>query len=151
MIKMENKFIKVHSVKDILTFTAFIITGLVLTAIPEVAEAHLGGYALIATGAVLVFFLKSGFKNIETQDIYIKKDFSFPGEMKNSILSALESSPESIDLSKEGKGEVLMLKAYYSKTSNKAYLQLFEYIPYQYKPCSEIYEYEFKKIANILK
>ena len=71
--------------------------------------------------------------------------------MKSSILSALALSPRSIDLTQEGKGNTLILKMYYSKVSGKAYLQLFEFIPYQYEPCSEMYEYEIDKIANLLK
>ena len=148
---MEQRFIKVRSIKDIVKFTSLITIGLVFTAIPEVVEAHLAGYALISIGAVLTFFLKSGFKDIETQEIYFKREFLFSGNMKTSILSAIASSPESIDISQEDKGQELILQMYYGKTSGKAYLQLFEFVPHQYVPCSEVYEYEISKIANLLK
>ena len=148
---MEQRFIKVRSIKDIVKFTSLITIGLVFTAIPEVVEAHLAGYALISIGAVLTFFLKSGFKDIETQEIYFKREFLFSGNMKTSILSAIASSPESIDISQEDKGQELILQMYYGKTSGKAYLQLFEFVPHQYVPCSEVYEYENSKIANLLK
>ena len=151
MIKMEQKFIKTRSIKDIVKFTSLIAIGLIFTVIPEVVEAHLAGYALISIGAVLAFFLKSGFKDIETQEIYFKKEFSFPGNMKTSIQSALASSLESIDISQENKGQTLILQMYYGKTSGKAHLQLFEFVPHQYVPCSEVYEYEISKIANLLK
>ena len=151
MIKMEQRFIKVRSIKDIVKFTSLITIGLVFTVIPEVVEAHLAGYALISIGAVLTFFLKSGFKDIETQEIYFKREFLFSGNMKTSILSAIASSPESIDISQEDKGQELILQMYYGKTSGKAYLQLFEFVPHQYVPCSEVYEYEISKIANLLK
>ena len=148
---MEQRFIKVRSIKDIVKFTSLITIGLVFTVIPEVVEAHLAGYALISIGAVLTFFLKSGFKDIETQEIYFKREFLFSGNMKTSILSAIASSPESIDISQEDKGQELILQMYYGKTSGKAYLQLFEFVPHQYVPCSEVYEYEISKIANLLK
>ena len=151
MIKMEQRFIKVRSIKDIVKFTSLITIGLVFTVIPEVVEAHLAGYALISIGAVLTFFLKSGFKDIETQEIYFKREFLFSGNMKTSILSAIASSPESIDISQEDKGQELILQMYYGKTSGKAYLQLFEFVPHQYVPCSDVYEYEISKIANLLK
>lgn len=148
---MEHKFVKVRSIKDIVKFTSLIAIGLLLTVVPDVLEAHLAGYALISIGAVLSFFLKSGLKDIETQEIYFKKEFSFPGNMKTLIQSALSSSVESIDVSQENKGQALILQMYYGKTSGKAYLQLFEYVPYQYLPCSEVYEYEISKIAYLLK
>lgn len=148
---MEKKFIRVRSIKDVIVFTLLIITGLVLVVIPENIEANLGGYTLIAIGAVLACILKSTYKDIETQKIYLKKEFSFCGEMKAPLLSALDSSPGTIDLSENGKGQVLMLKIYYSKISNKAFLQLFEYVPHQYESCSGVYEFEIDKVANLIK
>ena len=70
--------------------------------------------------------------------------------MKGSIMSALSSTPNSIELSKNGESQALKLELFYSKKSGKAYLQLFEYIPYQYEVCSEIYEYEISKVDKLL-
>lgn len=148
---MEQKFIKVRSIKDIVKFTSLIAIGLILTLISNVVEVYLAGYALISIGVVLGFFLKSGFKDIEMQEIYFKKEFLFSENMKTSILSALASSPELIDISQENKGQAIILQMFYGKTSGKAYLQLFEFVPHQYVPCSEVYEYEISKIANLLK
>ena len=151
MITMEKKFIRVRSIKDIIISTSLIIIGLTLIIVPENTGCQLGGFTLIAVGIILLCLLKSNYKNIETLDIFLKKEFFFAGDMKVSILSALSKNPISIDLSAEGKGQVLMLKVYYSEMSCKAYLQLFEYIPHQYEPCSEEYEYDIEKITNLLK
>ena len=148
---MEKKFIRVRSIKDIIISTSLIIIGLTLIIVPENTGCQLGGFTLIAVGIILLCLLKSNYKNIETLDIFLKKEFFFAGDMKVSILSALSKNPISIDLSAEGKGQVLMLKVYYSEMSCKAYLQLFEYIPHQYEPCSEEYEYDIEKITNLLK
>ena len=148
---MEKKFIRVRSAKDILIFSSLIATGIVLALIMDTAEIHFAGYAFIVIGVLGFCFLKSGYKDVETKEIYFAKEFSFPGNMKSSILSALALSPGAIDLTQDGKGEALMLKMYCSKTSGKAYLQLFEFVPHQYEPCSKMYEYEISKIANLLK
>ena len=148
---MEKKFIKVRSINDIVIFTSLTAGGFLLTLIFDTLEIDIVGYVLIAIGVLGFCFLKSGYKDIETQEKYFVKEFSFPGNMKSSILSALTLSPGTIDLTQDGKGEVLMLKVYYSKSSGKAYLQLFEFIPHQYEPCSEMYVYEISKIANLLK
>ena len=151
MITMEKKFIRVRSIKDIIISTSLTIIGLTLIIVPGNTGCQLGGVTLIAIGIILLCLLKSNYKNIETRDIFLKKEFFFAGDMKASILSALSKNPISIDLSAEGKGQVLMLKVYYSEMSCKAYLQLFEYIPHQYEPCSEEYEYDIEKITNLLK
>lgn len=148
---MEKKFIRVRSIKDIIISTSLIIIGLTLIIVPENTGCQLGGFTLIAVGIILLCLLKSNYKNVETRDIFLKKEFFFAGDMKASILSALSNNPTSIDLSAERKGQVLMLRVYYSEMSCKAYLQLFEYIPHQYEPCSEEYEYDIEKITNLLK
>ena len=67
------------------------------------------------------------------------------------ISSALESRPNSIDLAQADKGNAIKLDIYYSKSTGKAYLQLFKYIPYTYDPCSGIYEYELATIDKLIK
>ena len=151
MIKMEKKFTRVCTLKDIMIFTSFLIIGLVLVAITETESDNMGGYTLIAIGAILACFLKTGYKDIDTQEKYYKKNFTFSGNMKTPLLSALASSPEMIDMSQEGKGQVLRLSIYCGETSGKAYLQLFVYVPHLYVPCSEMYEHEIVKVEKILK
>ena len=148
---MEKKFIKVRLINDNVIFTSLIAGGVILTLIFDTLEIDLAGYVLMAIGVLGFCFLKRGYKDIETQEKYLAKDFSFPGNIKTSILSALALSPGEIDLTQDGKGTTLMLKMYDSESSGKAYLQLFEYIPYHYEPCSEMYEHEISRITNLLK
>lgn len=148
---MESNFIRVRSVKDIVIFASLIVVGIVLTILPEAEGANLGGYILITAGLVLALMLKSAFKDPKSKAIYHKKVFTFPGKMKATTLLALSSSPETLDLSEEGKGQVLMLNIYYSNDSGKAYAQLFEYIPHQYEPCSKVFEYEISKVKKLVK
>lgn len=148
---MEKKFIKVRTINNLFISVSLIITGFIFVIIPQAVEAHRGGYTLIAIGAILACFLKSGYKDLNTKEKYLKKELSFPINMKTSILTALAKTPELIDLSQEGKSETLVLRIYYSKSSGKAYLQLLEFVPHQYEPCSQMYEFEINKITNILK
>ena len=67
------------------------------------------------------------------------------------ISEAIMAKPHTIDLSEEDKGNAVRLDIYFNKASGKAYLQLFEYVPYRYEPCSRIYEHEVSRIENLLK
>lgn len=147
---MKKKFIRVRSIKDIAIFASFIIAGCVLAFVPGADSVNLGGYTLIAVGVFLVFLLKNAYKDVENKEIYFKKVLSFHKDMKNPILSALASTPETIELSENGKGEAIRLEIYYGKTSGKAYLQLFEYVPHEYKLCSDMYEYDIEKVGKLL-
>ena len=71
--------------------------------------------------------------------------------MNAPISSALASKPESIDLGEANKGNAVKLDIYYSKASGKAYVQLFEYIPYKYEPCTKMYEYKIGNIEKLIK
>ena len=71
--------------------------------------------------------------------------------MHTVISSAITSKPDSIDLSQEDKGNSLRLDIYYGKASGKAYLQLFEYVPYSYQPCSKMHECEISKVFKLIK
>lgn len=149
--KMEKKFIRVRTLKDIIIFTSVLIIGLLFVAITETELDNMGGYTLIAIGIILACFLKTGYEDIDTHEKYFKRNFTFSGDMKTPLLSALSSSPELIDMSQEGNGQVLRLSVYCGKTTGKAYLQLFVYVPHLYVPCSEMYEHEMSKVEKILK
>jgi hypothetical protein len=71
--------------------------------------------------------------------------------MNPAISAVLGSRPDSIDLSQGDKGNAVRLDVYYSKSSGKAYLQLFEYVPYKYEPCSKIYEHNIVNVSKLIK
>ena len=148
---MEKTFIRVRSVKDIVISASLIILGSILVALPTGAGVNIAGFFMIFAGLILFFILKSGYKDTETGISYKKKEYYFQQAMNAPISAALASKPESIDLGEANKGNAIKLDIYYSKASGKAYLQLFEYIPYKYEPCSKMYEYEIARIEKILK
>jgi hypothetical protein len=45
---------------------------------------------------------------------------------------------------------VLRLDVYYAKSGDKAYLQLFKYVPYIYEPASIVYEVDKESIQQLL-
>ena len=148
---MEKTFIKVRSAKDIIVFSFLIILGCVLILLPTDAAVNIIGFILIMTGLILAFVLKSGYQEEHTRERFLKKERYFQQTMNAEISSAIASRPESIDLSEEDKGSTVRLDVYFSRTSGKAYIQLFEYIPYKYEPCSCMYEYEISRVVNLIK
>ena len=148
---MEKTFIRVRSVKDIVISASLIILGSILVALPTGAGVNIAGFFMIFAGLILFFILKSGYKDTETGISYKKKEYYFQQAMNAPISAALASKPESIDLGEANKGNAIKLDIYYSKASGKAYLQLFEYIPYKYEPCSKSYEHELSKVEKLIR
>ena len=148
---MEKTFIRVRSIKDIVIFVALIVLGSVLVALPTGASVNITGFFLLFAGLILALVLKTGYKDTETGEMYCKKEHYFQQAMNSAISSAIASKPESVDLSEADKGNAVRLDVYYGKSSGKAYLQLFEYVPYKYEPCSKIYEHELARVGNLIK
>ena len=152
MIKnMEKTFNRVRSTKDIIIFVSLVIAGSVLILLPTGAAVNITGFFMIFTGIILAFVLKTGYKDMETGEAYCKGEHFFQQAMNAPISAAIASKPDSIDLSQEDKGNAVRLDVYYSKSAGKAYLQLFEYVPYKYEPCSKIYEHNIVNVSKLIK
>ena len=148
---MEKEFIRVRSAKDIIIFVSFIIAGSVLILLPTGTSVNITGFFMIFTGLILAFVLKTGYKDMETGESYRKEEHFFKQTMNPAISAVLASRPQSIDLSQEDKGNGVRLDVYYSKSSGRAYLQLFEYVPYKYEPCSAVYEHRITDVNKLIR
>ncbi|MBR5568898.1 MAG: hypothetical protein IKW27_09170 [Bacteroidales bacterium] len=148
---MEKEFIRVRSVKDILAFVTLIVGGSVLIMLPTAAGVNLAGFFLILTGLILAFILKSDYQDPQTGERYAKTELYFKQAMHAAVYSAIASKPEAVDLAEAEKGNALKLDVYYNKASGKAYLQLFEYVPHTYEPCSQVYEYDLERIQKLIR
>ena len=148
---MEKTFIRVRSIKDIVIFIILILAGTALVLMPSSTAVNITGFFLIFAGLILMLVLKSAYKDTETGVKYEKKEHYFQQAMNAPISSALASKPESIDLREAEKGNAVKLDIYYSKVSGKAYLQLFEYVPYRYEPCSKMYEHQMERVEKLIK
>ena len=143
---MEKTFTRVRSVKDITIFSSLIILGSVLIALPTGAAINITGFFLIFAGLILMFVLRSGYKEEGSNERYQKEEHFFQQAMNAAIASVLESKPESIDLREADKGNAVRLDVYYSKASGKAYLQLFKYVP-----CSDMVEHDIARVEQLIK
>ena len=148
---MEKTFVRVHSIKDIVVFISLLAVGGILIAIPAGDAVNITGFFLLFAGAILALVLKTGYKDVETAAKYYNKERYFQQTMHTAIANAIASKPDSIDLSEENKGNAIKLDIYYSKATGKAYIQLFEYVPYTYQPCSKMYEYDLSKVSKLIK
>ena len=147
---MEKTFIRVRSVTDIVVDLLLIVFGGVLIALPTSPSINITGFLMICAGIILTLALKTGYKDEETGETYLKREHYFQHAMSEQIAAAIASRPNSIDLSAEDKGNSMRMDVYFSKSTNKAYIQLHEYIPYRYEPCSKMYEYELSKVNKLI-
>lgn len=148
---MEKTFVRVRSAKDITISATLVIAGSVLVAMPTSTSINIAGFFMIFAGILLALFMKTGYKDEATGEKYLMKEHYFSQAMNAPLSSAIASKPEEVDLTEADKGTAVKLDIYYSKSTGKAYLQLFEYIPHRYDPCSRMYEYDLARVANLTK
>ena len=138
---MNKEFTRVRSSKDIIITTALIIAGSICVGFVESQAINVFGFFTLFTGILLLFILKTGYKDQETGIRYTKYEHYFAHGIKDQILSQLRKNPAALTLKGEDDGNGLRLDIYKNKTG-ATYYQLFEYIPYKYEPCSEIFKTE---------
>ena len=143
MIKMETKFIKTHSLKDVIVIFLIIVIGCVLSFAKIGTSANLTGYLIIPIGIAAIFLLKSEYKNQADNRRYKKKVYYFSNNKQASLIDAINNNPDNIDVKSVDSGNALRLDIYYSK--DKAYIQLFKFVPYQYEPQTELVEHKLSR------
>ena len=146
---MEREFIRVRSLKDVIITLTLIIGGCIMVAWPDSQSISVAGFFTLFAGILLGFILKSGYKDPESGKYYQKKEHFFAQSQKYEISKKLATNLKSINQHDEDKGTGLRLDVYYSKATGKAYIQLFEYIPHTYEPCSQMYEHTLSEASEI--
>ncbi len=146
---MEKNFIKVRSIKDIIISLALAVSGCVMVALPTATSVNVAGFFLIFSGLLLFLILRTAYKDEESGIIYRKTERFFSQAMRQELAEKMVSNPDSINLSEEDKGNAVRLDIYHSKESGKAYMQLFEYVPYKYEPCSRQIEHDLDAVSRI--
>ncbi len=147
---MDKNFIRVRSTKDITISGTLTIAGCILVALPTATSINILGFFMIFAGIILILMMKTGWKDAESGLKYNKKERFFAQNMHNEIAERIASKPSSVNLQEEDKGNAIRLDIYYSKQGGKAYIQLFEYIPYKYEPCTRQYEYEIAEAEKLI-
>lgn len=148
---MDKNFTRVRSTKDIAISSITLVAGCLLAFIPASTPLNILGYVALFTGLILFLTVKTAYKDNETGVKYCKTERFFAQSMRQAITDAIASRPDTVDLTEEDKGNGVRLDIYHSKAAGKAYMQVFEYIPYKYEPCSKIYEHELATIKNLIK
>lgn len=147
---MEKTFNKVRSTKDIVISAGLAAAGCVLVALPTSTSINILGFFMLFAGILLFLMLRSGYKEVETGEKFYKTERYFSQTLRAELAEKIASKPQTVNLAQEDKGNALRLDIYYSRKTGKAYIQIFEYIPYKYEPCSKQYEYALSEVTNLI-
>lgn len=148
---MEKNFIRVRSVKDIIICAILIIAGFVLVALPTSTSINILGFFMIFAGLLLLVFMKTGYKDEESGIRFSKEEIFFDKSKQATLSKAMPVKLCTTDIQESNAGNGIRLDIYHNKSVGKGYIQLFEYVPYKYEPCTEMYEHSYENISEIIK
>lgn len=147
---INSEFVKVHSLMDTFIYVALIMSGILLILLPLGQIIAILGCCFVVSGIVVALMKKSEYKNLQLKGHFKKLEYYYPLSQRAEIVGALMGEPEILLPPDTNKDDVLRLDIYYAKSNDKAYLQLFKYVPYAYEPASIIYELEKESIHKLL-
>lgn len=148
---INSEFVKVHSVMDTIVYVALIIAGVLLILLPLGQVIAVFGCFLIVSGIVVALINKTEYKNLQLKGHFKKLEYYYPLKKRSEIVGALMGEPGMMLFPPDNDNEnVLRLDVYYAKSGDKAYLQLFKYVPYIYEPASIVYEVDKESIQQLL-
>ena len=136
---MEKNFSKVRSMRDIIIVLIVIMFGFGFTIMPAPIAFKITGIFITIAGIILAFTLKTAYIDKTTGEIYSKKERFF-SQSKHENLRRSLACPSHFCSKGENDGNTLRLDVYYNH--NKIFIQLLEYVPYTYEPCSQFYEHD---------
>lgn len=136
---MEKNFVKVRSTKDIVVSLLIIMLGFGLMTLPDSEPINITGYFVVTGGFILIFVLKSAYKDMTTGEIYSKKERYFAQAKHDQLMQSL-TCPNRFSTKGENQGSTLRLDVYYN--NQKILIQLMEYVPFTYEPCTRFYEHD---------
>lgn len=148
---MEKTFSRVYSAKDITIILTLVIAGSILVLLPTSGSINILGFFMIIAGIILGIFMKTGYKDDETGIRYSKTEHFFASDKREDLKKAITGTPKKDMLSGEDIGNSLRMDIYHSSKSGKAYIQLFEYVPYKYEPFTLIYEHNLDNISELIR
>lgn len=149
---MEKYFSRARSAQDIVVSVMFIVLGILLIVFPFSKMSGVVGCFMILIGVSMLFVLRSVYKDKFNGECFRKTAVFFPIGMKDEVVKAMEEG--NLDTIPRPKDDMaaqsLMLSTFYDKDADRVFLQLFEYIPYSYRPCTTFYETRWHTVKHLV-
>jgi len=147
---MEKELVRVRSVRDIVISAAMVAAGIALVLMPSI-PVNILGCCMAIPGVLMLLFLKTDYKDAETGQHFRRIIKYYPASMKAEIMSALKGDPSKSDWKPvPSANDGLMLDIYVSRSGDKVYVRMSEFVPYNYVPCSDWLTYTAEQAGRLI-
>ena len=142
---MENKFKKVHALKDL------IISGLILVAGIGLFFVSKGLGIAVALCSLLSFLLyKSGWRREGDGTPLRKRSIEVSRKCKPALMAFLESGKIVPELVPGNEGGTLLIEVWFTTDESQSYVQLSEYLELGFQKITDVIELDGTQTQNLL-
>ncbi len=144
--KMEIKFNRVHTAVDLT------ISSIVLAAGIGLYFIHSGLGAVIAVcGLLMLIFYKGGYRREGDRTLLKKEGLDISRKCREQLTGYLAGLGAGLDIDKSNSGGTIRVEIYYEASGATAYVQVFDFADYLYRPATEMVELKGKRAETLLK
>ena len=142
---MEYNFKRVHTGKDLAISTIVLLAGIGFFFVNKGLGIFLG-----ICGLLMYLFYKGGFKKDGKGILLTKRSEDICKGCRTSIKEFLEGKDTAPTIKKGTEGGCIRLDAYFNKSENVAYAQLYDFCNYAYEPATGIIELEGERAERLI-
>lgn len=143
---MEYKFKRVHTAKDLS------ISAIVLAAGIGLYFIHSGLGAVIAVcGLLMLFFCKGAYRREGDRTLLKKEGLDIFRSCREPLTGFLAGGDERLEIDRSNSGGIIRVEIYYDASGSTAYVQVFDFTDYLYRPATGVVALEGKRAETLLK
>ena len=146
---MDQTIRKSRTSYDMLFSMVIVFIGIAACAISHSGAITLMGILFIITGIICWMILKSGYVDTTTSRSIKKEEAYFPVEYKQNLIDAVLNNPERLNELPNSPMNTMKVHLFHNDTD--LYLQLFEYIPCEYKPCTKLIKHKMCDLSKLIR
>lgn len=142
---MNNNFDKVHTVKDLIISILMIGAGIGLCFLNRGL-----GITIFIAGVLCLIFLKSGFRDPKTTVVLSKSCAEADKKCRQSIIDFISGLVDEPEIVRTGTGAVVRIEIYHNLEEGVAYVQLYDFVDYNYVASGELTSLDENRAALLL-
>ena len=108
------------------------------------------GIVMIIAGVLLIIFFKSGYRYNNQGALLCKKSKEWSKKCQQSVLDFLNGKSQELKTTSGNDGGTILLEAWYNKTENIAYAQLFVFEDLHFQKATDLVELQSSKAQQLI-
>lgn len=143
---MNTNIKKVHTSRDLVVSLGLIIIGIGLYFVNPGCAVCIG-----ALGILLLFLYRVGYRIGDDKTVYHKRSVDLCRGCKEPLVDFLEDKAPTLEIKEGADGGCIRVDFFYTDAKSKSYVQLYDFLSYEYHKDGDLREVPTEKTPELLK